>query len=432
MRFPGHRKHKHYFPVDQNSRLLFEFDFTQRQSIYIVGIDQLLVDIEAKVSHEFLQKWSIKIGESQVLDDHVAAEIYDVLKSEELIVGEFAGGAIGNTLHNYSVLADDRSVLLGVMSKNITVGDYAFNYLCSTSSRVDLSHCQPIPGPMGRAFCFVTPDGERSFGISKGNSFLLEPEFISESLIEKSSVLLLSAFLLRFPDSPIFRSVMKAVELAKRHDVPVVLSLGTSSLIEQKKEFFTEFIREHVSVLAMNLAEAQALTGQSDPLLAGQFALGLVDLALITVGPRGLYLCGHVDTEMARETEHDIHSKSIPEYNKFEFSRAMTFDDCDDPMAIYSHINPFMGGPAEIKNTNGAGDAALAALLHDMTANRFHKVIVPNSPKHGGKYLTYSSIAQICKYCNRVSYEVLSQNGPRLYRGLPQREESLDESYWER
>ncbi len=29
--------------------------------------------------------------------------------------------------------------------------------------------------------------------------------------------------------------------------------------------------------------------------------------------------------------------------------------------------------PERIKNTNGAGDGALSALLHDMSANRYHK-----------------------------------------------------------
>lgn len=50
-----------------------------------------------------------------------------------------------------------------------------------------------------------------------------------------------------------------------------------------------------------------------------------------------------------------------------------------------------------------------------------------NSP-----WLTYSSLAQVCKYANRVSYQVLNQHSPRLTRGLPEREDSLEESYWDR
>jgi len=55
---------------------------------------------------------------------------------------------------------------------------------------------------------------------------------------------------------------------------------------------------------------------------------------------------------------------------------------------------------------------------------------VPKSPKHTARFLTYSSISQISKYANRVSFEVLSQNSPRLLRGLPEKEDGLEEAYW--
>ena len=51
---------------------------------------------------------------------------------------------------------------------------------------------------------------------------------------------------------------------------------------------------------------------------------------------------------------------------------------------------------------------------------------------HKFTWLTYSSLAQVCKYANRVSYQVLNQHSPRLTRGLPEREDSLEESYWDR
>lgn len=52
------------------------------------------------------------------------------------------------------------------------------------------------------------------------------------------------------------------------------------------------------------------------------------------------------------------------------------------------HIAPYHGGPERIASTNGAGDAALAALLHDMSANRYHRARVPNSSKHARSFLT--------------------------------------------
>jgi inosine kinase len=337
----------------------------------------------------------------------------------------------GNTLHNFCTLSEERAVLLGAITRNITVGDYSFKYISSTSSKVDLNHLQPCTSPMGRAMCFITPDGERTFGISKGCINDLSPDYIPSSIIENSTALLLSAYILRDESAPIFKATFKACEIAKRAGVPIVLTLGTSSLIEEKREFFITFIKENVNVLATNMDEARALTGIDDPLMALEYILDWTDLTLLTVGAQGLYIGSLVDESVARKTEHELHTKSIVNYNQYEYSRGMKRSDCKNPIKTYSHINPFMGGPQVIRNTNGAGDGALSALLHDMSANRYHFKKVPRSPKHNAVYLTYSSIAQICKYANRVSFEILSKNSPRLFRGLPEREESLEEaSYW--
>jgi inosine kinase len=431
MKFPGKRKSEHYFPVTDKGRESADPQHLDTEPFYLVGIDQLLVDIECSVEPEFLARYGLKKGESQILDDRAAEEIYRDLKGRGKILGEYAGGSVGNTLHNYSVLSEERSVALGAISRNISLGDYAFKYIRNTSSKVDLAYLQPSENPMGRAICFVTPDRDRTFGISKGCMNDLRPEFIPAPIIEKASALLISAYLLREEKDPIFRSTVHACEIALKARVPVVMTLGTASLIASKKDFFRDFIKKYVTCLAMNDQEALALTGIKDPLLAADNTLDLADLTLLTVGEHGLYLAGYVDEEHARKTTHKLHTKSLVDYNLYEFSRPMRKQDCKHPIRIYSHINPFLGGPSVIKNTNGAGDGALAALLHDVGARKYHQTKVPKSPKNTVNSLTYSSLSQISKYANRVSYEVLAQNSPRLTRGLPEREDSLQEAYWE-
>lgn len=430
MRFPGRRKSKHYFPVSDRGDPAFTED-PEDVPVYVVGIDQLLVDIEARIDEEELAAIGVPKGESVLLDESVVDPLYRRLKAAGRIVGEFAGGSVGNTLHNYSMLADDLSYLLGAIDAQITVGDYAFHYVRNTSSRVLLTHLHPVAGGMGRAFCFVTPDGERSFGVGRGIMDELPAEAVPEVLVAGASALVLTAYLLRDETAPIFAATLRAIDLANRHGVPVVLSLGTESLVRERRELLVRILRGGRSVVAGNHEEITALTGREDPLLAGRECLELADLVLLTRDRHGLYLCGWVDRALARETRDPILSKSIPEYNRFEYSRAMARSDCADPMPIFSHINPYHGGPGVIRNTNGAGDAALAALLHDMAANVHHARVAPTSPKHKARFLTYSSIHQICKYANRVSYEVLKRNSPRLVHGLPEREDSLEEAYWD-
>jgi inosine kinase len=431
MKFPGKRKSKHYFRFTDKGRIPFGSDAAlPKDEIYIVGIDQLLVDIEAQVDDAFLAQLAIPKGESALLDDARVERLYGRLKAAGRVTGEFAGGAIGNTLHNYSVLADDRSYLLGTITSRISVGDYAFNYVRNTSSRVILSHLHPCPGPIGRAVCLITPDGERTFAVSRGIMDDYPAAALPEDLIARSQALVLTAYLLRNPAAPIYAAALRAIAVANAHKVPVALALGTVSLVREKKEFLRELISRSVNIIAGNFQEVGALTGVEDPLLAGQAALGLTDLVLMTHDRQGLYLCAHVDEAHARATADQVYSKSIAEYNRYEYSRAMLRRDCARPRQVYSHINPYLGGPADIQNTNGAGDSALSALLHDVAANAHHRRAVPGSPKHKAEYLTYSSIHQICKYANRVSYEVLRRNSPRLTHGLPEREDSLEESYW--
>ncbi|MBF0104737.1 MAG: inosine/guanosine kinase [Deltaproteobacteria bacterium] len=433
MKFPGKRKQRHYFPVSERGRIPFDTFPQSPRRVYVAGIDQLIVDIEARVDDTYLQLIGIKKGQSVILDEGKAVTIYNDLKNKRLITGEYAGGAVCNTLHNYSVLSDDKSVAFGTISKNISVGDNAFNYICNTNMHVDLTYLQPVDGPIGRAMCFITPDGERTFGIAKGMMNELEAEFIDADIINNAAALLITTYVLRDETSPIFKATLKAVRLAKTHHVPVVLSLGTSDLVRAKQDFLKKFIAEFVTVLAMNDDEAFALSDENDPLLCLNTLLEIADFCLLTVGERGLYLGGYVDKPHARETTELIISKSIPAYNQYEFSRPMKKADCvEKAVKIYSHINPYLGGPGAIRSTNGAGDGALAALLHDMSANVYHRICVSNSPKHGASFLTYSSISQICKYANRVSYEIISRNSPRLTSGLPEKEDGLEESYWER
>lgn len=434
MKFPGQRKSKHYFPVNARDPLLQPAQpESETGTSWVVGIDQTLVDIEAKVDNAFVARYGLSVGHSLVIEDDVADALYAELTRENLITHQFAGGTIGNTMHNYSVLADDRSVLLGVMCNNVQIGGYAYRYLCNTSSRTDLNYLQGVDGAIGRCFTLISDNGERTFAISPGMMNQLRAESIPEEVIAGASALVLTSYLVRCkPGEPMPEATMQAVAWAKQYNVPVVLTLGTKYVIAENPQFWRDFLREHVSIVAMNEEEGLELTGCADPLLAADKALEWVDLVLCTAGPNGLYMAGYTEESAKRQTNLPLLPGAIAEFNQYEFSRAMRYQDCQQPLRIYSHIAPYMGGPEKIMNTNGAGDGALAALLHDITANSYHRNNVPNSSKHVRNYLTYSSLAQVCKYANRVSYQVLNQHSPRLTRGLPEREDSLEEAYWER
>ena len=336
MKFPGRRQHKHYFPVENKTPLTNKVSSEPKLArSYIVGIDQILVDIEAKVDDEFLTEFSLKRGMSQVIPDEVTHRLYQRLKNEQLINYEFAGGTIGNTMHNYSVLADDRSVLLGVMSENIQVGDYAYRFVSNTSSRVDLNYLQPVDGPIGRCFTLIDDSGERTFAINAGLINKLKPESIDESLISNAAALVISSYLMRTEEGDsMTQATLKAVECANKAGVPVVLTLGTKFIIEKEPEFWQNFVKDHVNILAMNEDEAQAITGIDDPLKAADACLDWVDLVICTAGPEGLFMAGYVDDEHKRVTEYPLLPGGIADFNRYEFSRPMLLKDCENDYMV--------------------------------------------------------------------------------------------------
>lgn len=48
-----------------------------------MGIDQTLVDIEAKVDDEFIERYGLSAGHSLVIEDDVAEALYQELKQKK-------------------------------------------------------------------------------------------------------------------------------------------------------------------------------------------------------------------------------------------------------------------------------------------------------------------------------------------------------------
>ena len=288
--------------------------------------------------------------------------------------------------------------------------------MAQTPTAVDLSHVVPREGNMAIAVTFVGSDGDRSFAVAPGVSNGFSPEELPGDVVKEAGAVLTSLYCLRDPEWPIAKAAISLMERAHAAGVPVALGMGTAGLVKQRRDLAQDLLQRFVSIAAMNVAEACALTGEEDVLLACEKVLDWTDVVIITEGPRGLTMGGYVDERFKRETDQQIRSKSIPEYNRYEYSRLMHRSDCQQPRKVYSHTHPYHGGPDRLMNTSGAGDAALAALLHDMVANQYHRTTVPDSDKHqaGVAFLTYSSLSRNAQYGNRVAYEVLKGRSPRL------------------
>ena len=53
MKFPGQRKSKHYFPVENREPVKYGGFAGCSDNTYVIGVDQTLVDIEAKLTSAY-------------------------------------------------------------------------------------------------------------------------------------------------------------------------------------------------------------------------------------------------------------------------------------------------------------------------------------------------------------------------------------------
>ena len=85
MKFPGQRKSKHYFPTHARDPLVNQMKQTPK--LYrpiVVGVGQTIVDIEARVDDEFLEKYNLSKGHSLVVEESQADALYCELVEREL------------------------------------------------------------------------------------------------------------------------------------------------------------------------------------------------------------------------------------------------------------------------------------------------------------------------------------------------------------
>ena len=102
MKFPGKRKSKHYFPVNARDPLLQQTQPENEANVaWVVGIDQTLVDIEAKVDEAFIVRYGLSAGHSLVIEDDVA-ETPRAYQSADIVANEF------------TIIEDQQNILMQV------------------------------------------------------------------------------------------------------------------------------------------------------------------------------------------------------------------------------------------------------------------------------------------------------------------------------
>jgi len=153
----------------------------------------------------------------------------------------------------------------------------------------------------GVVFVLVFPDGQRFFIDDRGANASLKYEDINLDLIRNSACLYLLGF--SFQDEETLGSIKRVLKEFSG-DITIVFNPGAPNLAKEFREPFINAIREYVSTLIMNEAEAKYLTECSSEREMIDSLLSLAGTVAVTKGDRG-------STVARQDAIYDIKASSI-------------------------------------------------------------------------------------------------------------------------
>ncbi|MAH07601.1 adenosylhomocysteinase [Candidatus Pacearchaeota archaeon] len=286
----------------------------------VSGIGNSILDLVYNVDESLLQELGLKKGEMKLINKEESKSILDRLEfhSSSLI----PGGSCSNTIASVSNLGG-KTAFFGKIGND----PHGNIYETKTSETVTTSKLSKHENETtGHAITLITPDGERSFATHLGASAELDLETLSHDIITNSKILHLEGYQLAAPKSK--EVILHAVNIAKQNQTKISIDLSDATIIKNDHQFFKEFVKEHVDIIFLNEDEAKAFTGK-DPEQALHDIADHAEIAIVKLGEKGSLI----------KTNNEVH--------RIEPEKTI------------------------VVNTNGAGDAYAAGILHGI-ANNIH------------------------------------------------------------
>jgi sugar/nucleoside kinase (ribokinase family) len=224
----------------------------------VLGVGNALVDIQAQVTDDVLDRLGFSKGMMTLVDEPTQHTVLSTLDGRPL--HRCAGGSAANTIMGIADLG-------GVAAYAGKVGDDELGEFCLKDMR-QLGVTIEVPpsgaAQTGTCVVLITEDAQRTLLTHLGVSSTLGPRDIEEDEIRKAQYVYIEGYL--FTDPGPKAAALKAIDLAKKNDVKVALTVSDPFLIDLFRDEFWELIKGPVDLLFCNLEEARSLTGHTDPI----------------------------------------------------------------------------------------------------------------------------------------------------------------------
>ncbi len=282
----------------------------------VLGVGNALVDIQAQVSDDVLERLKFPKGIMTLVDEATQQRVLSEL--DGLSIHRCAGGSAANTVIGVADLGGN-AAYVGKVSDD-PLGRFCLDDMRKMKVTIEVP---PAKGSTGTCVVLITNDAQRTMLTNLGVSATLTADDIVEEEIRKARYVYVEGYLFAGPGTR--AAALRAIELAKKNNVKVAFTVSDPFLIHDHRDEFWRLIEGPIDLLFCNLEEARSLTGKHDAIECARLIHKHAENVALTLGANGSILM------------HD------------------------------GQVIPIEGVPVKAIDTTGAGDMYAAGLLYGIT-----------------------------------------------------------------
>jgi sugar/nucleoside kinase (ribokinase family) len=254
---------------------------TMKKKYNVYGIGNALVDIEFKVSDEFLQKHNIRRGVMTLVDESTQNRLIEDINDEE--VAHNPGGSAANTIMGVSQFGGKAFYSCKVASDEL--GDLFLEYMREAGIDTNFNRQERSEGITGKCLVMISENADRTLNTFLGITSDLSVHEVDEQAIRDSEYVYMEGYLVATGKG--LEALKKTKKTAEKSGVKTALTLSDPSIVEAFKGRFQEVIGASVDLLFCNEEELLEYTGERDLMLAREILKKDAKKFVITRGRNG-------------------------------------------------------------------------------------------------------------------------------------------------
>lgn len=244
----------------------------------VYGVGNALVDIQAQVSDETLQKLDFAKGVMTLVDVPTQEKVLSAI--DGIPLNRCAGGSAANTILGIADFGG-KTAYAGKVAED-EIGEFFVDDLRKMGVHIEVP---ANTGASGTCVILITEDAERTMLTTLGVSSTLSPDDIDEEAIKNSKYIYIEGYL--WTEEAPKAAALKAMEIAKANGVKVAFTVSDPFLINLFRDDFIKLIEGPVDLLFCNEEEAKSLAQKDDPVECAKWLHDHAENVAMTLGANG-------------------------------------------------------------------------------------------------------------------------------------------------